>query len=162
MSSRNITKKKNLNEMIITGKERGTVQQKSSGKIPLQIHSLLFSILIYRRRLASEPFSSKGSVFWLLVGLCHLRVPAEEWRGRRGVKLFFFLGPSVGSFWAGWVPWLRKRRAFKWFYLWVLVATPSHCPFRPTVTPPPRQRGSCTHPYEFPIFCLHLCKQCLY
>lgn len=46
MSSRNITKK-NLNEMIITGKERGTVQQKSSGKIPLQIHSLLFSILIY-------------------------------------------------------------------------------------------------------------------
>ena len=130
--------KKNLNEMIITGKDRGTVQQKSSGKIPLRIHSLLFSTLIYRRRLASEPFSSKGSVFWLLVGLCRLRVPAEEWRGRRGIKLFFFLGLPLGSFWAGWVPWLRKRRAFKWFYLWVLVATPSHCPFRPTVTTPPK------------------------
>ena len=105
-----LLKKKHLNEMIITEKERGTVQQKRSGKIPLQTHSLLFSTLIHPRRLTSEPFSSKGSVFWLLVGLCHFRVPAKEWKGRRGVKLFFLLGPPVGSFWAGWVPWLRKGR----------------------------------------------------
>ena len=44
MSSR-IIKKKNLNEIIITEKGRDTVQQKSSGKISLQIHSLLFSTL---------------------------------------------------------------------------------------------------------------------
>lgn len=133
MSSR-IIKKKNLNEIIITEKGRDTVQQKSSGKISLQIHSLLFSILTYPRRLTSELFNSKSCFLassWALPLESTSRRMKKEKRG----QVILSLGTPCGVI-LGWLgPLTKEGEAFKWLCIWVPVATPSHCPFKPTVTP---------------------------
>lgn len=133
MSSR-IIKKKNLNEISITEKGRDTVQQKRSGKISLQIHSLLFSTLIYPRRLTSELFNSKCCFLasrWALPLESTSRRMEREKRG----QVILSLGAPCGVIlvWLG--PLTKEGEAFKWLCLWVPVATPSHCPFRLTVTP---------------------------
>lgn len=92
-------KKKNLNEMIITEKKGAQYSRRVQERSPSR-STYSFSILIYRRRLASRTIQFKRVCF--LASSWALPLEGTSRRMREKRSRFFFLGPLCGII-LGWL-----------------------------------------------------------